>query len=170
MRPEDLISGGDDELREEQQAAFDLQCFKELIRSMGLHVKWAEAVAGDEGATPWQNMEEETGIRLPYFIAGRRVKRFNLLNLVLGRRLSKDPLLEAFDDLREIADDRQIAMIFRFSGDQSKGIPGTKMVLTDARLEGLGGIWIAQRSPVLRVVPYADWRQELVSEHGSFGL
>lgn len=159
MRPEDLLRSSREELSDEQHAAFDLQCFKEFVRSLGYHLKWAEAIAGDEGFTPWQRFEEETGKPLPCVVAGRRVPKFNILNLLLGRKLSQDPLLEAFEDLEDIAGGRPAAMVFKFAGDQFRRIPGTKMVMTTGVPDELSGLVLCRKQGSrVWIGPYKAWR------------
>lgn len=171
MKPEDLIGQKGGELSDEQQAAFDLQCFKEFARSFNYHPAWANAIATrEDGLTPWQIFEEETGRVLPYFMAGRRVRKFNLLNLVYGRKLTQDPLLDTFEDVEDIADGKPVAMIYKTAADTSRHLPGTKMVLMTGQPSELTGV-VVQRprgGGLLWTGTYASWREWLVD--GGFDL
>jgi len=178
MRPEDLINQAKSgpRITDEQQINFDAQCFKEFATSVGYHPSWSKMIgSGQDGSTPWMKMEEELGLTLPFYVIGRRVDKFNILSLAMGK--VKSELVEAFADACELAEahDRPAAMIFKYSGDKRSGIAGTKLVYVEydsvvSWLNGgdISGVVVRSTAitPAGVIIPYKGWREELMKSYG----
>ena len=175
MRPDDLIKQvkGQPAISNEQQEAFDLQCFKEFVRSIPSLTHWAQGAGfSEDGVTPWDRMEADAG-PLSYFIRGRRVDKFNLMSLAMGK-VAKSQLVEAFGDLCEISGGRLTVMVFKYVGDKSQGISGTKMVYmeyssdTEVLALGCAGIVVPayQDIPAGFIMTYKSWRELAYGESG----